>query len=107
MGQEIMEKPPEGFRRASFEEEREFLQKGMAVQLLSAKLAQFNAEFEASRLKIKDAASEYNLAVKQLNEAYERLGIKGNAEDLKAIGQTLYIREKRTESKEVPKESES
>lgn len=92
-GQDIFEKPPEGYREATLEEKEKILTTGMALELLGAMVAQHRAELDAATLRLKDVQQELQIAAAQRKELLEKvLGLEGKPEDMKSVGTRVYIK---------------
>ena len=91
MGQDIMAKAPAGYRFATYEEQREVLDAGMALQMWSSKCAQHNAEIKAAQLELQRALSNLQVAQENNRRMMTRLGLEGKPGDIHSVGTKMVI----------------
>ena len=85
MSQDIMQKAPAGYRFATYEEQREVLDGGMALQMWSSKCAQHNAEIKAAQLELRGALSNLQVAQENNRKMMARLGLEGRPGDVHVL----------------------
>ena len=91
MSQDIMQKAPAGYRFATYEEQREVLDGGMALQMWSSKCAQHNAEVKAAQLELRGALSNLQVAQENNRKMMTKLGLEGRPGDIHSIGPKMLI----------------
>lgn len=91
MTQELMTKPPPGYRFATLEEKQEIMEAGMALHIYSSQVGQFNAQIEAAQEKLRRALTELQLAQAQDAALLKKLGLDGKPGNLHGVGKQILI----------------